>query len=185
MIFETYDELLKEFWHVIPPKQQLYSHLPSISKTIQVRWTRYVRYCWKSMDKLISDILLWTQLHGCASVGQLARTYQHQLCVNMRCNFEDLPGAMANRDRWREWERERERQTDRQTDREKESGKSMLPVWLDDDDDDDDDDEDLICSWDVPGFCYNWLSDRTISAYIFMAWSFVWFVWFLCLMMNT
>ena len=39
-------------------KQQLYSHLPLISQTIQVGQTRHARYCWKSKDKLISDVLL-------------------------------------------------------------------------------------------------------------------------------
>ena len=28
----------------------------------------------------------------------------------MRCSLENLPGAMDNRDGWREWERERERE---------------------------------------------------------------------------
>ena len=38
----------------------LYGHLPPISHTIQVRRTRYARYCWRSKDELISDVLLWT-----------------------------------------------------------------------------------------------------------------------------
>ena len=71
--------LLKKSWKQHPTKQQLYSHLPSISKTIQIRWTRHVRHCWRSKDKLVSDILLWTPTHGCASVGQPARTYLQQL----------------------------------------------------------------------------------------------------------
>ena len=28
-------------------------------KTIQVRWTRHAGYCWRSRNKLISDVLLW------------------------------------------------------------------------------------------------------------------------------
>ena len=37
-----------------------YGHLPSITKTIQVRRTRHAGHCWRSRDELISDVLLWT-----------------------------------------------------------------------------------------------------------------------------
>ena len=40
-----------------PTRHQLYSHLRPITKTIQARRTGH---CWRSKDKLISDILLWT-----------------------------------------------------------------------------------------------------------------------------
>ena len=43
-----------------PTRHQLYSHLPPIMKTIQVRQTRHAGYCWRSRNKLISDVLLWT-----------------------------------------------------------------------------------------------------------------------------
>ena len=46
-----------------PTKQQLYSHLPPITKTIQVRRTRHVGHCWRSRDELMSDVLLWTPSH--------------------------------------------------------------------------------------------------------------------------
>ena len=55
-------------------KQQLYSHLPSITKTIQVRQTRHTGQFWRSKDELISDILLRTPSHGRAKVGRPART---------------------------------------------------------------------------------------------------------------
>ena len=83
-------------------KQQLYGHLPPISKTVHVRRTRYVGHCWRSEDKPIKDILLWTQRHGCACVGWPARTYLHQLCVDTGSSLEDLPGMTDDRDRWRE-----------------------------------------------------------------------------------
>ena len=38
-----------------PTKQQLYGHIPPITKTIQVRRTRHARHCWRSRDELISD----------------------------------------------------------------------------------------------------------------------------------
>ena len=89
-----------------PTKQQLYGHLPSITKTIQVRRIRHARHCWRSRDKLMSDILLWTPSHGRAKTERSARTYIQQLCVDTGCNPEDLPGAIDNRYMWRErvWE---------------------------------------------------------------------------------
>ena len=61
-----------------------------------------MRHCWRSKDELISDILPWASPHGRAKVGRSARTYIHQLCVDTGCNLEDLPGAVDDRDRWRE-----------------------------------------------------------------------------------
>ena len=65
-----------------PTKQQLYGHLPPITKSIQVRRTRHAGHCWRSKDKHISDILLWAPSHGRAKVERLARTYIQQLCVD-------------------------------------------------------------------------------------------------------
>ena len=67
--------VLNKSWRQHPTKQQLYSHLPPIMKTIKVRQTRHVRNCWRNRDKLISDILLWTTSHGQAKSGQSPRTY--------------------------------------------------------------------------------------------------------------
>ena len=55
--------------------------------------------CWRKMDEVISYVLLWTSTHGCASVSHPARTYIQHLCADTSCSFEDLPGAMDNRDR--------------------------------------------------------------------------------------
>ena len=46
-----------------PTMQQLYGHLPRITKTIQVRRTRHAGYCWRNEDEHISDILLWNSSH--------------------------------------------------------------------------------------------------------------------------
>ena len=93
-------------WRQYPTKQQLYGHLPPITKTIQVRRTRHAGHCWRSRDELISDILLWTTSHGRAKTGRPARTYIQQICVDAGCSLEDQPGAMDERDRWRERVRE-------------------------------------------------------------------------------
>ena len=83
-------------------KQQLYGHLPHISKTIQVRRTSHAEHCWRSKDELISNVLLWIPSHGRAKVGRSARTYIQQLCASTGCSLEDLHGAMDDRDGWRE-----------------------------------------------------------------------------------
>ena len=67
--------ILHESWRQHPTKQQLYGHLSSITKTIQVRRTKHAGHCWRSRDELISDILLWTPSHGRAKTRRPARTY--------------------------------------------------------------------------------------------------------------
>ena len=68
-------------------------------KTNQVRQRRHVSHCWKSKDKLISDIFQWIPTHECASVGWSARTYLHHLCVDTECSLKDLLAVMDNRNR--------------------------------------------------------------------------------------
>ena len=52
--------ILNKSWRQHPTKQQLYRHLPPITKTIQVRRTRRAGHCWRSRDELINDVLLRT-----------------------------------------------------------------------------------------------------------------------------
>ena len=85
-----------------PTKLQLYGHLPPITKTNQVRRTRYAGHCWRSRGELISDVILWTPTHGRAKAGRPARTYIQQLCEDTGCSPEDLPEALNDREEWRE-----------------------------------------------------------------------------------
>ena len=87
--------ILNKSWKQHHAKRQLYGHLPTITKTIQVRRTRHAEYCWRSRDELIRDILLWTPSHGQAKAGQPVRT-------DTEYSLEDLPEAMDNREGWRE-----------------------------------------------------------------------------------
>ena len=50
--------ILNKSWRQHPTKQQLYGHLPPITKTINVRRNRHAGHCWRSRDELISDDLL-------------------------------------------------------------------------------------------------------------------------------
>ena len=94
--------ILNKSWRQHPTKQQLYGHLPPITKTIQFRRTRHAGHCWRSRDELISDVLLWTPSHGRAKAERSARTYIQQLCVDTECSPKDLPQAMDKREEWRE-----------------------------------------------------------------------------------
>ena len=93
--------ILNKSWRQQPTRHQLYGHLPPITKTIQVRWTRHAGHCWRSKDELISDVLLWTPTYGQAKVGRPTRPYIQQLCEDTGCNPEDLPET-NNREEWRE-----------------------------------------------------------------------------------
>ena len=94
--------ILNKSWRQHPTRHQLYGHLPPIMKTIQVRRTRHAGHCWRSRDKLISDVLLWTPTYGRAKAGRLTRTYIQQLYKDTVCSPEDLPEAMNDREKWRE-----------------------------------------------------------------------------------
>ena len=102
--------ILNKSWKQCPTKQ-FYSHLPPISKTIQVRRTRHVE------DELMRNNLLWTPTHWRASVSHRARTYLNQLCADTGWSLKDLLRAMNDRDE----------------ERERESGQSVLSVLFDDD----------------------------------------------------
>ena len=67
--------ILNKSWRQPPTKQQLYGHLPPVTKTIKIRWTRHAGHCWRSRDELVSDVLLWTPSQGRAKAGRPARTY--------------------------------------------------------------------------------------------------------------
>ena len=85
-----------------PTKQQLYGHLPPITKTIQIIRTRHAGHYWRSSEELISDVLLWTPTYGQARAGRPARTYIQQLWEDTGCSPEDRPEAMNDREKWRE-----------------------------------------------------------------------------------
>ena len=94
--------ILNKSWRQHPTRNQLYGHLPPITKTIQVRQTRHAGHCWRSREELISDVLLWTPIYGQAKAGQPARTYILQLCEDTRCSPEDQPEVINNREKWQE-----------------------------------------------------------------------------------
>ena len=67
--------ILKKSLRQHPIKWQVYGHLSTITKTIQVRRTRHAWLSRKSKDELISDILLWIPSHGRRKAERPAWTY--------------------------------------------------------------------------------------------------------------
>ena len=98
--------ILNKSWRQHPTSHQLCGHLHPIMKSIQVRRNRHAVHCRRSRDELISDVLLWTPTYGQAKAGRPARTYIQQLCEDTGCSPEDLPEAMNDREKWREWVRD-------------------------------------------------------------------------------
>ena len=95
--------IIEQFLEAAPHKAS--AVLPP-SKTIKVRRNTHARHYWRRGDRLISDIVLWTPLHGRAKAGRPAWTYIHQLCADTGYSLKNLPGVMDNRDGWREKARE-------------------------------------------------------------------------------
>ena len=48
--------IFNKSWRQHPTRQQLYGHLPPITKTIQFRRTRHAEHYWRSRDELINDV---------------------------------------------------------------------------------------------------------------------------------
>ena len=95
--------VVNKFWKQL--SQQLYSSIPHISKTTQVRQTKHAGHCWRSKNEIISDVLQWTPSHWHASVAR-PRTYLQQPCIDAGCRLEFMPVAMDDRDDWQERVRE-------------------------------------------------------------------------------
>ena len=96
--------ILNKSWKQHPTKQQLYSNLPPILKTIQVIRTKHAGEARRNL----CDIFLWTATHGHVIVSQPTRTYLDQLSADKGCNLENLPRAIDYKNGRRERERERE-----------------------------------------------------------------------------
>ena len=43
--------------------KQLYGNIPTLSKTIRERRTRFDGHCFRSENKIISDVLMWMPAH--------------------------------------------------------------------------------------------------------------------------
>ena len=99
-------------------KQQLYGHLPTLLKSIQVRRRRHVGHSWRSQNELINDV---GPLHKDVAVLVSQVEFIYISSVRTRYCLEVLMGVMEDRAGCEA--------------REKESGKFVLSSWLNNDDD--------------------------------------------------
>ena len=92
--------VLNKSWRQHLSKQQLYGHVPPITKTYHIRWTRHMGYSSGGKHELISDILQWTSSSWRAKAGRPDGIYLHQLWADIGCSLEDLLGGIDDRDGW-------------------------------------------------------------------------------------
>ena len=85
-------------------------------KPVKIRRPKHAGYYWRSKDKLISDVVLWTPANGYTRLGQPVKIYIHQICADTGCSQEDLQKLWMIR-----------------TDGKRKSGKSVVSTRLDDD----------------------------------------------------
>ena len=102
-------KLHKNAMRYIEQIHQLYDHLPPISKTIQIKRKRHVGHCWRSKNKLTSNVLLWI--------------IYLELILNSSVRTQDVVRRTCQK-RWMI-----------ETNGERESGKSVLIARHDDDND--------------------------------------------------
>ena len=73
--------ILNRSWRQHPTKQQLYGHLPPITKIIQVRWTRHAEHCWRSRNEFISDLCGPLHMDEQKQEDQLEPTYNSSVPI--------------------------------------------------------------------------------------------------------
>ena len=100
--------ILNKSWRQHHTRHQLYSHLPPITKTIQVRRTRHAGHCWGSRDELISDVLLWTpHMAEQKQNDQLEHTYSSTVRIRdvalKTCQRRWTIGRSGERGSWWWW----------------------------------------------------------------------------------
>ena len=79
-LLNSNQNLFKRILEAARHKTAAVRHLPSILQTLQERRLRHAEHCWRSKDELISNVCLWTPIHGRTSVSWPSKTYSHQLC---------------------------------------------------------------------------------------------------------
>ena len=73
------------------------TYLPSFKKT-KVWLAIHDLHCWKSREKLLIVVFIWTPTHGHTRVSRPAKTYILPLRVDTRCHLEKLKRLISYRD---------------------------------------------------------------------------------------
>ena len=91
--------ILNKSWRQQPRRHQLYGHLSPPSRNL----SKLNEPDMQDTAAEESDVLQWTlHIYGRAKAGQPAPTYIQLLCKDTGCSSEDQPGAMNNKEKWRE-----------------------------------------------------------------------------------
>ena len=90
---------LNRSWKDHPANEELYGHIPPISKSLQQQRMRFAGHCWRSKEELAGDVLLWKPTHGHQPRERPKKTYIDQLMDDTGCRLEELLIAM---ERWKE-----------------------------------------------------------------------------------
>ena len=93
---------LNRSWNYHLTNEELYGHIPPISKSLQQQRMRFTGHCWRSKEEQAGDVLLWKPTDGHQPRGRPKETYIDQLMDNTGCRLEELLSAMEDRERWRE-----------------------------------------------------------------------------------
>ena len=92
--------ILNKSWRPHPTKQQLYGHLPLITKTIKVRRTRHAGNSWRSRYELIRDVLLWIPIYGRAKTRRPVRTYIQSRFWRPARGDDERQGEVVKEGQW-------------------------------------------------------------------------------------
>ena len=94
--------VLNKFWKQYPTKQRLHINLHSMTQTR----AKHASHFWRFKAGHLSNVLLRTFIHRCATASRAAMNYIHQLCADTGCGLEDQPVARDDKDENRERARE-------------------------------------------------------------------------------
>ena len=89
-------------WKQHPTLKELYDNIPPISSTIRDRRLRFAGHCFRSKEKIASDLILWQPSHGLRTPGRPSKTFVDKLAEDMNCKTEELKNLMNDRKEWKE-----------------------------------------------------------------------------------
>ena len=101
----TYTRMLRVVfnisWKLHLTNKKLYGHIPTLSKTIRERRTRFAGHCFRSENEIISGVLMWMPAHGFKKRGRPKRNYIKQLTDDTGLTVEEAKTAMKDRNIWK------------------------------------------------------------------------------------
>ena len=101
----TYTRMLRVVfnisWKLHLTNKKLYGNIPTTSKTIRERRTRFARHCFRSVNEIISGVIMWMPAHGFTKRGRPKRNYIKKLTGDTGLTVEEAKKAMKDRNIWK------------------------------------------------------------------------------------